>query len=121
MPDHRRLTVVVVLALAAVAVFAFVGLPFARLGLTPVSAQYATSAEAACGSPVTTQVVFTAAVNLYSDAALTHRVATVTNLPAKFLVCSGAGTATALKVYFAGQIYWVALGPQLERSARFPQ
>jgi hypothetical protein len=124
MLNARRVGLVVVLALAAAAIFAFLGLPFANMGITSVNAQYGSaqaSAESLCGTSVTTQVVFTAPVNLYSDSALLNRVTTVTALPAKFLVCGTGSTATSLKVYFAGNIYWVPFGAQLARNARFPQ
>lgn len=109
MLNKKRLSLAIGLALIAVAVFMFSGLPFVRLGWTSVQAQYAPSANVACNASVTQQARTFGVVGFYRDAALTSLVFVVDNVKngsrQKFLMCGIEGKA--VKVYFIGGIFYI--------------
>lgn len=115
MSNNKRLSVVVVLALAAIAVFMFVGLPLVQFGSANVAAQYVPGAEQLCGGTVAWQVRLYGDTQAYADAGLTQRsVVLVATTPAKtrakYLICTDSIAKSAWKIYLSGQTLYIPAG-----------
>jgi hypothetical protein len=106
----NRLPVVVALALVAVAVFAFAGLPLN--GTSNVSAQYAPSAETLCGGTILYQVRLYGDTQAFADSGLTQRAVVLRALTpdkvrAKFLVCTNTLSGSAWRIYVSNGTVWI--------------
>lgn len=98
MVNNRRFSFMLVAALAFVFVFLVAGLPFARLGMTSVNAQYvgpnALDEVGTCGGPVRFQVRLNDGVaSFYTSSDLSQIAASVPNaFWQKYLLCGSADT-----------------------------
>ena len=108
----NRLPVVVALALVAVAVFAFAGLPIT--GTSNVSAQYAPSAEVLCGGAVGFQVRLFDDTQAFADSGLTQRAVILAarnnKERAKYLICTNTISGSAWRIYLSSGTVWIPAG-----------
>jgi len=116
MLNSKRLSVVVVLGLVAVAIFMFAGLPISRFGWTSAQAQYFINTPAdLCGSEPVYQARYgNVALTLYVDASLKIAAFTIPQQAnQKLLVCPGGISSTSLKVYYAGGVFYTPPAAQI--------
>lgn len=112
MRTKKRLSVLFLLGMSALAVLMFAGLPFTQFSVTSVQAQYVPSAEVGCGARVEYQVRLYGNTTFYLDATLRQALGVIeattpTQRLQKYLICTDSLTdpaATSWRIWLANNI-----------------
>jgi hypothetical protein len=115
MRSKKRLSVMFILGMSAIAVLMFAGLPFTQFSVTNVQAQYVPSAESGCGAAVNYQVRLYGDTGFFADAALNQLAGVIqTTTPAqrlqKYLICTDSltdPTAVSWRIWLANNIVFI--------------